>query len=110
MVEEVFVCIGNSCKFARIDLKSAYSQIQLDDQAKELSVINTHKGLYRINKLQMGMKNSSAIFKKFTEKILKDIKGVAIYQDDVMVCAVTERQLKTRLGQVCKRLRAHYID
>ena len=97
-VEEIFARIGNSCKFAKIDLTSAYSQIKLDEHAAELSVINTHKGLFRINRLQMGMKNSSAIFQKCMEQLLKGVPGVIVYQDDVMLCAESDRQLKKRLG------------
>ena len=108
-VEEIFSRIGNACRFAKIDLKSAYSQIQLDDQASELSVINTHRGLYRVNRLQMGMKNSSAVFQKCMEQVLKGIQGVVIFQDDVMICAESDRQLKKRLSQVYKRLRDYSV-
>ena len=103
-VEDVFSRIGKACKFAKIDLKSAYSQIALDDSARELSVINTHKGLFHVNRLQMGMKNSSAIFQKCMEQTLRGIAGVIIYQDDIMICADSDRQLKKRVDQVCKRL------
>ena len=108
-VEEIFARIGNSCKFAKIDLTSAYSQIKLDEHAADLSVINTHRGLFRLERLQMGMKNSSAIFQKCMEQMLKGIRGVIVYQDDVMVCADSERQLKKRLGEVYKRLRENSV-
>ena len=52
-IEEVFAKIGNSCIFVKVDLKSAYWQIGLDEKAKNVSVINTSKGLYRLNRLQM---------------------------------------------------------
>jgi hypothetical protein len=103
--EEVFCKVGKACKFAKIDLKSAYSQIALDDNACMLSTINTHRGLYTLNRLQMGMKNASAIFQRCMEQILSNIPGVIIYQDDVMVCADSSRQLKKRLGQMKQRLK-----
>lgn len=40
-IEEIFVRIGNSIRFAKLDLKSTYHQIELDDHAKSLSCINT---------------------------------------------------------------------
>ena len=52
----------------------------------------------------MGMKNSSAVFQRCMEQVLKGIPGVIIYQDDVLICAESDRQLKKRLGQVFARL------
>ena len=96
-VEDVFARVGNACKFAKIDLKNAYWQIALDEKAKELSVINTHKGLFCVNRLQMGMKNSSAIFQKCIEQIVKGVPGVVVYQDDVLTSGDSSNQLKNDL-------------
>ena len=54
-IEEIMGRMGNAKKFAKIDLKSAYWQIALDEKSKSYSVINTHKGLFVLNRLQMGM-------------------------------------------------------
>lgn len=35
--------LKNVNKFIKIELKSVYWQIEMDDKAKEISVINTHK-------------------------------------------------------------------
>jgi hypothetical protein len=86
-------------------MKSAYWQIPLDDKAKELSIINTHKGLFMLNRLQMGMKNASAIFQRCVEQVLKGIQNVIVYQDDIMLFADSATQLKKRLSEVKKRLR-----
>ena len=31
----------------KLDLAQAYNQVQLEEASRELTVINTHKGLYR---------------------------------------------------------------
>ena len=103
-IEDIFGRIGNACKFAKVDLKSAYSQILLDDNARALSVINTSKGLYTVNRLQMGMKNASAIFQKCIEQVVKGLSGIVVYQDDVLVYADSDSQLHKRLAQLRKRL------
>ena len=76
-----------------IDLASAYHQIALDKDAKNLSIINTTKGLYRLDRLQMGMKNASVIFQRTMEQIMSDLKGVLIYQDDVLIYAANKDSL-----------------
>ena len=74
-IETIFAKLKNAKVFAKLDLTSAYWQIELDEKAKELSVINTSKGLYMVNRLQMGMKNASTIFQRTMENILSDLKG-----------------------------------
>lgn len=57
----------------------------------------------------MGMKNSSGVFQKCMEQLLKGVPGVIVYQDDMMLCADSDRQLKNRLGEVYKRLRENSV-
>ena len=45
-----------------------------------------------VARLQMGIKNASAVFQRCMEHILKGIPGVVVYQDDVMICAANESQ------------------
>lgn len=104
-IEHIFSRLKNANCFAKIDLRSAYWQIELDQDAKELSVINTTKGLYMVNRLQMGMKNSSYLFQRVMETILKDIKGILIYQDDIAVFAPDKETLNKRLNTVLLRLK-----
>jgi len=107
--EEIFSQIGDAKYFAKVDLKSAYWQIALDQKAKKLSVINTHKGLFQLNRLQMGLKNASAIFQRCLESILKGLPGVIVYQDDVMIFSTTNTQLKKRIKAVLARLRERNV-
>jgi transposase InsO family protein len=103
-VECLFAKLKNAKKFASVDLRSAYWQIELDEAAQDLSTINTSKGLFRVKRLQMGMKNASFIFQRTMENILHDIKGVLIYQDDVLVFAENSSALNKRLQAVKTRL------
>ena len=53
----------------------------------------------------MGMKNASVIFQRTMEQILADIKGVLIYQDDVLVFGPNTEALEKCLAAVKTRLR-----
>ena len=103
-IETIFAKLKNAKKFAKLDLPEAYSQIQLDEDARWQSVINTTKGLYLVNRLQMGMKNSQAIFQRTMENILADLKGIIIYHDDILVFAENDLSLKKRLDSLKTRL------
>ena len=109
-IETIFAKLKNANKFAKLDLRSAYWQIEMDESSKKLSTINTSKGLFQVNRLQMGMKNSSCIFQRVMETILKDLKGILIYQDDIAVFAENELSLNKRLNSVKKRLQEKGIS
>jgi len=109
-IERILAKLKDSSKFAKLDLRSAYWQIELDDESKEMSVINTTKGLYYVNRLQMGMKNSSAIFQRTMESILAGLKGVLIYQDDICIFANNSESLEKRLRAVYQRLQEKRVS
>ena len=43
--------------------------------------------MLRLPKEAAGMKNFSAIFQRVIEELLKDITGVLVYQDDILLHA-----------------------
>ena len=103
--ELIFAKLKKSKKYAKLDLSKAYWQIALSEEAMRLSVINTSRGLYRVKRLQMGMKNSAAIFQRVIEQALHGLDGVLVYQDDVAVYGETEAQRDKRVLAVRTRLR-----
>ena len=48
-------------KFSKLDLSQAYQQVCLDKQSQEYVTINTHKGLYRYNRLLFGVASAPAV-------------------------------------------------
>ena len=103
-METIFAGLCGATDFARLDLKDAYWQIPLDKQSRELCTINTLKGLYHMTRLPKGLKNSSAIFQRVMETILKDLPGVIIYQDDILIHAPSSDLLAKRLSSVISQL------
>ena len=60
-VVDMFAAIGESTVLSKIDLLHAYLQMELDDGARERHMINTHKWLYRYNRLPFGVSSAPAI-------------------------------------------------
>lgn len=50
-VDDTFARLNGGEVFSTLDLTEAYNQLPLDDEAKKLTVINTHKGLFCFNRL-----------------------------------------------------------
>ena len=103
-METIFAGLSHAKFFAKIDLKEAYWQIPLDANSRELCTINTSKGLFQMTRLPKGMKNSSAIFQRVMEQILKGIQGLIIYQDDILLHAPSSDALAKRLSALFRRL------
>jgi len=105
-MDAIFSKLAGAKRFATIDLKDAYWQIEIDDESQKICAINTSKGVYKVKRLMMGLKNSAAIFQDVIENtILKGLKNVIAYQDDIVVFAKTEESLKKHLNATESRLR-----
>ncbi|XP_055347368.1 uncharacterized protein K02A2.6-like [Paramacrobiotus metropolitanus] len=102
--DELFAKLNGGDKFSSLDLAEAYAQIELDDKSKQLVVINTHKGLFRYNRLPFGVASGPSIFQHIIERILQGCEGVAVYIDDIIVTGKTDEEHQRNLEAVLERL------
>ncbi|XP_036322117.1 uncharacterized protein K02A2.6-like [Rhagoletis pomonella] len=86
--------------FSKIDLKDAYLQMELDDDSKEIMVINTPLGLFQYQRLPYGIASAPAIFQKYLEQLLQAVEGCGNYLDDIIVTAPTFSKHVSRLEQI----------
>ena len=78
-VDELFAAMAGGKMFTKIDLREAYFQLELDNESKEALTINTHKGLFRPNRLGFVMKGAISIFQRERETLLSGILNVAVF-------------------------------
>ncbi|KAL0892417.1 hypothetical protein ABMA27_015532 [Loxostege sticticalis] len=83
-IEDLLVSLNGAQLFSKIDLSQAYNQVELDE-TKELTVINTHRGLFKYNRLVFGLSSSPGIFQRIMSNLLSDIPGVEVFLDDVII-------------------------
>ena len=77
--------IGNAAYITKCDLLKGYWCVPLSPRAKEISAFVTPTGLYQYNVMPFGMKNSQATFQRMMHNVLRDLKGVDVYVDDIVV-------------------------
>jgi len=105
-IDTIFSKLAGAKRFATIDLQDAYWQIEVDEPSQKICAINTTKGLFKVKRLMMGLKNSAAMFQDVMENdILKGLSNVIAYQDDLIVYGKTEESLKKHLNAVEGRLK-----
>ncbi len=62
-IEDLFARLagGEEINFTKLDIAHAYQQIPLDSSSKDSVTINTHKGLFRYNRLPFGVHSAPAM-------------------------------------------------
>ena len=92
--------------FTKIDLKTANHQIPIDNNFKEVMMINTPIALLKWRRMPYGIKTASAIFQRAMEQVLEeDMKNMVCCQDDICRGATNENKLKKKTNIVLNRLR-----
>ena len=106
---ELFTTLTGGKIFSKIDLTNAYQQMVLEESARDLVTINTHRGLYRYCRLPFGVASAPAIFQKMMDQVLQGLPKVICYLDDILVSGESESEHLEILERVLKRLQAHNI-
>ncbi len=103
-IEDLFARLAGGKKFTKLDIAHAYQQIPLDEESKDSVTINTHKGLFRYNRLPFGVHSAPAIFQRAMEGLLRDIPSTVVYIDDILVTGETEEEHLQNIDKVLTRL------
>lgn len=103
-IEDIFASLAGGQKFSKLDLRQAYLQLECDDQSKELLTINTHKGLYRYNRLMYGVASAPAIWQRTMDQILQGVPGVQCILDDMVITGEDDHTHMQNLEKVLSRL------
>ena len=103
-LDDLFASLSGGKIFTKLDMSQAYAQLELEEDSKDLTVINTSKGLFQYNRLCFGIASAPGIFQRAMELLLKDIPGVLCYLDDILICGSTEDQHLARVKHVLGRL------
>uniref|UniRef100_A0A914VZT6 RNA-directed DNA polymerase n=1 Tax=Plectus sambesii TaxID=2011161 RepID=A0A914VZT6_9BILA len=103
--QDLLASLGKNKYYTKIDFSDAYLQIELDDKAKKLVVVSTHKGLYRYNRLPFGVSSAPSIFQKMMDTMLQGIDGVHVYIDDIVIVGRTKEEHRAHLRSVLSRIK-----
>ena len=102
--EDIFATLGKGRLFTKIDLRHAYQQLLLDNKSKDYLVINTQKRLFRYTRLPFGVSSALGIFQGVMESLLRGIKRVAVYLDDILISGTSEEEHLATLEEVLSRI------
>lgn len=100
-IEDIFSKLRGGTLYSRIDLKEAYTQMELDDEAKKLCAWSTHRGVYTVNRMPYGITPATSIFQRAMEQLFDKVEGIATFIDDI---TITGKTLEDHLSALNKAL------
>ena len=102
---DLFVALNGGIVFSKIDFSEAYLQVQLDNDSKDLLVINTHQGLFRFNRLPFCVASAPSIFQRIMDQMLSGLDGTVSYLDDIILTGKTEADHWINLRKLFDRIK-----
>ncbi|XP_036813549.1 uncharacterized protein K02A2.6-like [Oncorhynchus mykiss] len=109
-LDDIFAALAGGKHFSKIDLKQAHLQLPVEESSKQYLTINTHKGLYRYNRLVFGIASAPAIWQQTIDQILQGIPGSQCILDDMITTGRTEKEHLANLEEVLKRLKEYGLQ
>ena len=103
-IDDLFASLAGGQQFSKLDLSHAYLQLPLAKDAQPLVTVNTHKGLYRYQRLPFGVSSAPAIFQRTMETLLQGVPNVCVYLDDILVTDSSTAAHLKNLEHVLTRL------
>uniref|UniRef100_H3B501 Uncharacterized protein n=1 Tax=Latimeria chalumnae TaxID=7897 RepID=H3B501_LATCH len=106
----LFATLASGKYFSKLDLYFANQQLELVPESEPFLTINTHKGLYRYQRLAYRVSTVPAIFQHTMDQILQGLNQVVWFLDDSLVTASTAEEHLAILDQVLARLQQYGVQ
>ena len=103
-LEDISAKLAGGKKFTKLNMSHAYQQLLLDEESSKYVTINTHRGLFTYSRLPYGVSSAPAIFQRTVESLLRDIPGVAVYMDDIILTGTNDVEHLETLDLVLTKL------
>ena len=91
--------------FSSLDLASAYHQVPLDPEDQSKTAFVTKSGVFQFTVVPFGLRNAPGHFQRCIDTVLRDVSGVSMYLDDIVIFSATFDGHLATLRTVFKRLR-----
>ena len=104
--EELLHRLAGARFFTKLDLKSGYFQIPIQESDIPKTAIITQDGLYEFTVLAQGLMNSPATFQRVMNDLLANGRWdyVVVYLDDIVVFSKTMEEHKRHVEEVLRTL------
>ncbi|XP_063634829.1 uncharacterized protein K02A2.6-like [Cydia splendana] len=91
--------------FSKLDARSGFWMVQIDDASADLCTFGTPFGRYQFLRLPYGINCASEVFHSKVRQILEELEGVESFVDDIIVYGRTLEKHDARLKSLLDRSR-----
>ena len=102
--EEISSQLSGYTVFSKLDFRSAFHQLEIDEESRALTVFHANGRLMRYKRLTMGTAPASGELNKALRPVFQDIIDAHVIQDDLIIGGVTQEQHDKTLEQVCQKI------
>lgn len=105
-VEENLASLQGQKFFTSLDMKEAFWNVPLTHKSRELTAFRTPDGLFMYKRMPMGLKTASAVFCRYIDNVLGELKWehVLTYVDDLLIATPTFDKHLEVMGKLFERL------
>ena len=88
--EEIKSWLSRRKVFSKLDLKSAYWQLEIEKEARSMTVFHASGKLYRYKRLVMGLKPSQGELNAALQPLFAQLADVHVIHDDIIIATENE--------------------
>jgi hypothetical protein len=108
-IEDLFDQMKGASAFSKIDLRSGYHQLKIQESDIPKTTFHRRYGLYEYTVMFFGLTNAPTYFMYIMNKVFMEYldKFVVVFIDNILIFSKTEEEHEVRLRLVLEKLRAH---
>ena len=108
-IEELVAEMLNGKVFSKLNAKSGFLQIKLDEASSLLTTFNTPIGRYKWLRLPSGLKCAPEISKRIMDQMLEEIEGAIAIIDDILIAGSDVEHHGAILHKVIERATSYNL-
>ena len=110
-IDDLFDTVQGNAYFTKLDLRSGYNQIQINDADVPKTAINTPFGHFQFRVMGFGLTNAPATFQSLMNSILSPYlrKFVVVFLDDILIFSRTWEEHVGHIRTVLDALRENQL-
>ena len=102
--QTVMAYLSGAKYFTSLDMVQGYHQVLMDRDSRMYTAFGTGTAQYQFKVMPFGLKNAPAVFVRFIDEILGDLKGEVAFMDDILIYSKTYDEHLALVDAVLKRM------